>query len=841
MTGLDHNNLFSVHSLSQEPRLDHFFGGIKPIRDSRSVISLPSNMHGRLVQPTSPTSRLMTQRVELSEGDDIFSAQNIRVVTYQEWRAQRLDALKDTLILDLSTPGYEFGSACNQIQLSFPSTLLRRPSFTFEKLMGTLNDCTRERLIKQLASCTRILIFDDGSLFMTSCFYSTVAVIRKLVDYLSKQKGPKATDIYLLQNGTRSMQHEQRQHHYVSPTLTSPTQANNNTSHVQHPVANNTRTENSGKPKISLRLHIPRHDETTKYTAIPTTSTKGRCADITGTKSSELFIQSMKGDTLHYSPESLYKYFRYRTPSKLPRCVPQWFHPFNRTGDQILLELLAKFELLELLEVKRLRKCIAPNDSNSFSRSSTVKTRLYSLKELEKQYVPSHKLQSETEENKDLTTDRYSDEDTYTSIQNNGFNWDNNNTCDIEDCESDLIPENTICSHSNGTSVSERTRVQDEEVLETPLDEYGISQGINSFTKNRYSNIIPYEHTRVKLEPSPLHHEPSQRINPQSALPYQSTVESKGSDKMVEHLKVPISSSYFSNAFEHNSEKYPDTSSCEPFNDYFNANYLNLPEINPSCRYIATQAPLLSTIDDFWKVVTTNDVQVIISLNSDDELNLRKWDIYWKPDSMRKYDITILNCFEDLPNLDGIIIREFQVRKKQTVVSSDSDDDSNISCKTHNVYQIQYTKWLDSCGIVMSDFLQLYRIKNALVHQPEILIEKLRSHVPGSKQPISLDNLTTEDTFLGTEIMSPLLVHCSAGCGRTGVFITLDFLLTILQPPYQKMNKIDVWKMNEDLIFIVVNEFRKQRISMVQNLTQYITCYESLLEFFAINDGQANT
>lgn len=83
---------------------------------------------------------------------------------------------------------------------------------------------------------------------------------------------------------------------------------------------------------------------------------------------------------------------------------------------------------------------------------------------------------------------------------------------------------------------------------------------------------------------------------------------------------------------------------------------------------------------------------------------------------------------------------------------------------------------------------------------------------------------------------TPVLVHCSAGCGRTGVFITLDFLLNILCERTNKSNKIDVWNASQDLIFIIVNELRRQRVSMVQNLTQYITCYQALLEFFSYRD-----
>lgn len=84
------------------------------------------------------------------------------------------------------------------------------------------------------------------------------------------------------------------------------------------------------------------------------------------------------------------------------------------------------------------------------------------------------------------------------------------------------------------------------------------------------------------------------------------------------------------------------------------------------------------------------------------------------------------------------------------------------------------------------------------------------------------------------EVSAPVLVHCSAGCGRTGVFITLDYLLNVLEHPTDRSNRIDVWNMSQDLIYIIVNELRKQRISMVQNLTQYITCYEGILEYFGL-------
>lgn len=134
----------------------------------------------------------------------------------------------------------------------------------------------------------------------------------------------------------------------------------------------------------------------------------------------------------------------------------------------------------------------------------------------------------------------------------------------------------------------------------------------------------------------------------------------------------------------------------------------------------------------------------------------------------------------------------------------------------------------------MKDFIHIYHIKNILLNEPDILINALNNKTEdflNSYKKLELVSINKNNSG------SPILVHCSAGCGRTGVFITLDFLLGVLDPRSNQANKIDVWNMSADLIFIVVNELRKQRISMVQNLTQYLTCYESMLEFFYLKEN----
>lgn len=82
----------------------------------------------------------------------------------------------------------------------------------------------------------------------------------------------------------------------------------------------------------------------------------------------------------------------------------------------------------------------------------------------------------------------------------------------------------------------------------------------------------------------------------------------------------------------------------------------------------------------------------------------------------------------------------------------------------------------------------------------------------------------------------PILVHCSAGCGRTGTFCTVDSVLDMLKR--QKSQSTDstnspAWINNSslDLIMKTVEDFRTQRPSMVQNLSQFVLCYESVLEW----------
>ena len=69
----------------------------------------------------------------------------------------------------------------------------------------------------------------------------------------------------------------------------------------------------------------------------------------------------------------------------------------------------------------------------------------------------------------------------------------------------------------------------------------------------------------------------------------------------------------------------------------------------------------------------------------------------------------------------------------------------------------------------------------------------------------------------------PVLVHCSAGCGRTGSICVIDYVWGLLK----------TGKLSPDIsLYALVQEMRRQRIAMVQTVDQYMLCHCSVRELF---------
>ncbi|GMM56877.1 tyrosine protein phosphatase [Maudiozyma humilis] len=880
-----------------------------------------------------------------------------------------------------------------KFHLNLPSTLLRRKNCKFENLLQvTFTDEKRTALLKLINTCNVFIFFDKLSIY-SNCSIQTHALIQKFKHFLELQQKENC-DLVLLSLDTNGVTNSNGSPG-ASPKLRPPfgymDQQIRDTDINNSDFARHQQTKNKKKPgmhNFNLTIKIPKKS------------------------SHSMFVQSIKKDAVHYSPTSLKKYFQFDIPENLDKndpVLPVWLRPFSdkESKSNILIKLLDNFELLEDIEVRRLSDCLnakkqcnadekesAMNDNNSLTNGTrsapavvhespnglqTSKSyhKIYSLTHLQKQFkkqkIDLIKARGSPSLSKHMHHQRVSD--ALSKTDTNGSNSERhiNKSKELQLPPLIITDDNHLHSlpMSGSPSLSTINRVRtlsnhdstdsneintgdSSDTLLTPQVHYEMSQGIQSFNKNRYSNILPYEHSRVRLQYSPListydltnnnpdnansnndiinniHHlapscdgkssSPANNNNISSLISRsRSNSSSRSRSNSNASRKRKNSSSYFSMKYvpQYNQqhltsklsvsptsslssytmspvtrsgsdddqpsasqmdidpvsvpaelqssgitpglsslhplsdntlpieENYPSKSTSpdlnkqlkEPlsqFNDYFNANYLSLPQINSDYEYIATQAPLPSTIDDFWKVIMSNKVKVIVSLNSDDELQLKKWDIYWGSkynNSTKRFTVNIVKTVENVYNLDGCTLRVFQVIKNRATPSS--------YCV---VYQLQYSKWLDSCSVDMSDLLKLFRIKNHLINSPLKFLSKLNICANTINELTSLQkscyNYRRESLSPAPKANVPTLVHCSAGCGRTGVFVTLDFLINILTPGKDKSNKIDVWNMDQDLIFIVINELRKQRISMVQNLTQYISCYESMLKFYSSKKNQ---
>ncbi|XP_068781728.1 receptor-type tyrosine-protein phosphatase mu isoform X3 [Struthio camelus] len=204
-------------------------------------------------------------------------------------------------------------------------------------------------------------------------------------------------------------------------------------------------------------------------------------------------------------------------------------------------------------------------------------------------------------------------------------------------------------------------------------------------------------------------------------------------------------------------------------NGYINASYV---ESYQSPRFfIAAQGPLPGTVVDFWQMVWQEKTSVIVMLTSLVEQNKTKCEQYWPEQEQVYGDFTV--TLSNTRTTSGLVTRIFHLQK--------------AGCDLPRlVEQFHYLLWPDH-GVPRNPAQLL------------CLVEKVNKRV--SEDPAG-----------------PVLVHCSAGIGRTGTFIALDFLLKMAKAE----GKVDVFR--------CVQRLREQRVSMVQTKEQYTFLYEVLLE-----------
>ncbi|XP_003951536.1 tyrosine-protein phosphatase non-receptor type 3 isoform X2 [Pan paniscus] len=209
--------------------------------------------------------------------------------------------------------------------------------------------------------------------------------------------------------------------------------------------------------------------------------------------------------------------------------------------------------------------------------------------------------------------------------------------------------------------------------------------------------------------------------------------------------------------------------------DYINASYVNMeiPAANLVNKYIATQGPLPHTCAQFWQVVWDQKLSLIVMLTTLTERGRTKCHQYWPdpPDVMNHGGFHIQCQSEDCTI--AYVSREMLITNTQTG-------------EEHTVTHLQYVAWPDH-GVPddSSDFLEFVNYVRSLRVDSE-----------------------------------PVLVHCSAGIGRTGVLVTMETAMCLTE------RNLPIYPLD------IVRKMRDQRAMMVQTSSQYKFVCEAILRVY---------
>ncbi|XP_008828618.1 receptor-type tyrosine-protein phosphatase C [Nannospalax galili] len=215
---------------------------------------------------------------------------------------------------------------------------------------------------------------------------------------------------------------------------------------------------------------------------------------------------------------------------------------------------------------------------------------------------------------------------------------------------------------------------------------------------------------------------------------------------------------------------------------YINASYID--GFKEPRKYIAAQGPRDETVDDFWRMIWEQKATVIVMVTRCEEGNRNKCAEYWPSmeEGTRAFRDVVVKINEH-KRCPDYIIQKLSITNKKEKASG------------REVTHIQFTSWPD----------------HGVPEDPHLLL-KLRRRVNAFSNFFS----------------GPIVVHCSAGVGRTGTYIGIDAMLEGLEAE----GKVDVYG--------YVVKLRRQRCLMVQVEAQYILIHQALVEYNQFGETEVN-
>ncbi|GIX79108.1 receptor-type tyrosine-protein phosphatase R [Caerostris darwini] len=210
----------------------------------------------------------------------------------------------------------------------------------------------------------------------------------------------------------------------------------------------------------------------------------------------------------------------------------------------------------------------------------------------------------------------------------------------------------------------------------------------------------------------------------------------------------------------------------DPLSSYINANYIR-GYGEEAKAYIATQGPLQHTINDFWLMIWKEKCPLIVMITKLKEKMKVKCEPYI-PDYQDRFGDIEVTVMRVIPR-DGYTVRELFLRR---------------GSETHTVHHFWYTTWPD--------------------HKTPATAKQLLN------MALEAEAMRLGD---GTLAKRPMVVHCSAGIGRTGCFIAVSIGMQQLI----EENSVD--------ILGIVSSLRLDRGGMIQTAEQYEFVHQALSIF----------
>nr|XP_015102977.1 tyrosine-protein phosphatase non-receptor type 22 isoform X1 [Vicugna pacos] len=207
---------------------------------------------------------------------------------------------------------------------------------------------------------------------------------------------------------------------------------------------------------------------------------------------------------------------------------------------------------------------------------------------------------------------------------------------------------------------------------------------------------------------------------------------------------------------------------------YINANFIK--GVYGPKAYIATQGPLPTTLLDFWRMIWEYSVLIIVMACMEFEMGKKKCERYWAEPGEMQLQVGPFSITCEAENRKS----DYTIRTLKAKFNSE----------TRTIYQFHYKNWPDH-------------------------------DVPSSIDPIL--ELIWDVRCYQEDNSVPVCIHCSAGCGRTGVICAIDYTWMLLKDGIIPENFS---------VYSLIQEMRTQRPSLVQTQEQYELVYNAVLELF---------